>query len=116
MPTGRSNFQSTFYTLLTLHICKVKVERILTLVEFTTGVDNCRLVSIVAIEETDNICQILHTINVKLVDDCSFSSILLRNNKTLELLFPSTNSYRQCTCHRLQFTIKTQFSYHHELG
>ena len=115
MSTSSSHLQGTLHTLLTFHISEVEVEGILMLIELTTGVDIGGFVTIVAIKKADDVSQILHPKDVKLVDDSCFASILLGNNKAFELLLSGTDGYRQGASHRFELSVESQFTYHHKL-
>ena len=115
MSTGCGNLQGTLHTFLALHFCKVKIERVLMLVELTTGIDNGCFVIVVAVEEADDIGEIVHAIDLEIVDDSRLAGILLGYDETFELFFSCADGYWQGTVDGLQLSVEPQFTNHHVL-
>ena len=113
MTTSGSNLQGTLDTLLTFHVREVEVELQLLLVEFTARIDDCWLVGRGTVEEMNDIHQRLHAIYFQLVDNGSFSDILLRHDEALKLLLAGTDGNGQCSTDRLQMTVQSQLAHQH---
>ena len=113
MASSGRHLQSTLYTLLPLHVGKVKVEGVLLFVEFLAGIDDRWLITLCAVEETDDISQTLHPKNLELVHDGCFTGILLRHDESFELLLTGKHSHEQSAADRFQTAVESQFAYHH---
>ena len=86
------------------------------LVEFLSGVNDCRLEVFWAVEETNDIRQGFHSINLDIVYDSGFSDILFGYNESNELLFPGLDGNGQRTADGLQASVKSQFTHQHVMG
>ena len=82
-------------------------------IEFLAGIDDGRFILFCPVHETDDVREILHAIDFKVVDDCRLVHILLGYDKTLELLLTGTDSYGEGTADGFQLAVEPQFTNHH---
>ena len=75
MSTGSGHLKGALDILLSADVAEVEVELVLLFVELAAGVDDGGLVGGVAVEEIDNVGQVLHAINTDIVDDSRFEGI-----------------------------------------
>ena len=116
MTAGGSHLQGTLHALLSLHVGKVEVEAVLLLIEFPTGVHQRRFILSVSVQETDNIRQVVHSVDRQIVDDGGLTSILTRNEQSLEMLLPGSDGYRKSPTDGFQFPVQTELADHHIVG
>ena len=106
MSTCCSNFHSSLYTLLSFHISKVEIIRILVFIEFLARVNNGRFKVVITIKKIDNIGEIIHTIDLQIIYHGCFTGIFLWYNHTFKVIFLSADSNRQNAANRLYFPVK----------
>ena len=113
MTTSSGHLQGALHTLLSSHIGKVEVEAVLMFVELLTGIDDGGLILFCPVHETDNVREVLHAIDVEIVDNSRLVHVVHGHNKALELLLTGTDSYGEGTADGFQLTVEAQFAYHH---
>lgn len=72
MSTSRCHLKGSFYTLLTFYVGKVLVAGILLCIEFLFGIHYYRLKCLTAVEEGDDISQIIDTIHIEAMNHSRF--------------------------------------------
>ena len=87
----------------------------LVLVKFLAGVNDCRRRIASVAHELYDFEKRFHAVNLKIVYDSRFPSVLFRYNQSLKVLCSGSDSYRQGTFDRLERTVKAQLAYHHVL-
>ena len=87
----------------------------LVLVKFLAGVNDCRRRIAFVAHELYDFEKRFHAVNLKIVYDSRFPSVLFRHNQSLKVLCSGSDSYRQGTFDRLERTVKAQLAYHHVL-
>ena len=87
----------------------------LVFVEFLAGVNDCRRRIASVAHELYDFEKRFHAVNLKIVYDSRFPSVLFRHNQALKVLCSCSDGYRQGTFDRLERTVKAQLAYHHVL-
>ena len=87
----------------------------LVLVKFLAGVNDCRRRIASVAHELYDFEKRFHAVNLKIVYDSRFPSVLFRHNQSLKVLSSCSDGYRQGTFDRLERTVKAQLAYHHVL-
>ena len=87
----------------------------LVFVKFLAGVNDCRRRIASVAHELYDFEQRFHAVNLKVVYDSRFPSVLFRHNQSLKVLCSCSDGYRQGTFDRLERTVKAQLAYHHVL-
>ena len=113
MSTSRSYLKGSLHTLLPFHISEIEVIGVLLLVELLAGVNKSGLVAIVAIEEADNIRQIVHAIDIEVVDNSGLTHIFLGDNESFKVFLPGTDGNGKGTADGLDLSVEAKFAHHH---
>ena len=112
MPTSCSYFHSTLHGFLSFHISKVEVtSACLLFIENLTRVIFQRTCLTLSGEEFNHISQSIHTIDFKIIHDCSLISIRTRKYHSLITFFPCLDGNRKGTTNRLESAVKTKLTY-----
>ena len=106
MSTGGSHLEGPLDIFLTTHIGEIEVEFILMLIELLSRIDDTRLWRRRSVEESYNLEDVVHTIDLESVDDGSLVLVSLRDDKSLEVVGPRLDGYRQRTLDGLQMTVE----------
>src|SRR5574344_1688862 len=115
MSTGCSDLQSTFYTFLSAHVGKIKFKLTLLFVKDLPGIYDCWFKRLFPVQETDDINDILHTIDIDVVDDGSLVNVLFGNDQPFVMFGTRLDGNGQGTPYRLESAVQSQFTYNHIL-
>ena len=116
MTACSGDLQRALHALLAADVGKVELEIVLMLVELLARVDEGGLILAAAVEETDDIRQVVHAVDVKVVHHGGFAHIGLGNNQPLELLLTGTDGYGKGAADGFELPVKPQFPDHHVVG
>src|SRR5574344_309451 len=111
MSTGGSHLQGTFNALLTADVSKVQFVQVLLCVELLASVYHGGLITSVAVEETDDVHQRVHAVNLYVVYYGGFPDILVGDYQCLVMRGSGSDGSGECPPAGLQSTVQSQFSH-----
>ena len=94
MPSGGSYLEGALDTLLPLHVTEIEVEAGVFPEKFGPGIDHGRLQLDLPVEKPYHLGNILHAIDIEIIDHGGFPHVGLGNNQPLEALFPRLDGNR----------------------
>ena len=115
MATGSGNLEGTLDVLLSANVGKVEVVVTLLLVELATGVDDGGFEGCRAVEEVDDIGEVVHAIDLEIVHDGSFADVLPGHDESCKLFLPGLDGNGKGTADGQQTAVETEFAHEHEL-
>ena len=110
MPTGGRDLQRPFDVFLSSDIREIALVIINIIAELFFSIDDCSLQFKAIVKKTDHFCKAVHTVNLKIIHNCSFTSILFRKYQTLESISFTLNSNGKNPFYRLYASIQLEFS------
>ena len=113
VPTGTGDLEGALDVLLALHIGKIVWENALSLGELGAGIDHCGLQFNIAVEEFHHIDEVVHAIDVEVVDHRRLESVGTRQDEAVEVQLAGQNRHGQGALDGTQAAIEREFAHEH---
>ena len=110
---GTSDLKGALDVLLPLDIGKIVGEDALCLGKLGSGIDHGGFQADVAIEELHHLREIVHAIDIQVVDHCRLHRIGARQDKAVQLQFAGQNRHGQRALDGPQTAVQRQFAHEH---
>ncbi len=114
MPTSTGYLKSTLDILLPLDVGEVVGENALCLGKLGTGIHDSRVKANFAVEELHHLNDIVHAIDVEVVDHGGLEGIGSWNDETVQLQLSRKDCHGQGALDRSQAAVEREFTHEHE--
>ena len=110
---GTGDLKGALDVLLSLDVGEVIGEDALCLGKFGAGIDDGRLQVDLAVEELHHLDDVVHAVDVEVVDHRRLEGVGTRHDKAVELQLARQDSHGQCTLDGAQTAVERQFAHEH---